>query len=164
MCAIPKSSQKTLPSFLAHALKGLRRDDGQAMVEMALSLILAFSLAFLLFEASMLAYSYSVINDAAREGVRYAIVHGTDSTSCSGPSLGCGDNSGANVITVVKSYAAMSFHDISAMQVFVTYPDATKSQPLSLVVVSVEYTFIPYFKFPALTSTLHLTSQGRILY
>ena len=43
------------------------------MVETAVSLILAFSLAFLLFEASMLAYTYSVMNNAAREGVRYAM-------------------------------------------------------------------------------------------
>src|SRR5258708_38792819 len=92
---------------------GLLREDGQAMVETALSLILAFSLAFLLFEASMLAYTYSVMNNAAREGVRYAIAHGSDSSNCSGPSPGCGDTAATHVIDVVQSYAATSFHDIS---------------------------------------------------
>jgi Flp pilus assembly protein TadG len=138
------------------------------MVETAVSLILAFSLAFLLFEASMLAYTYSVMNNAAREGVRYAIAHGSDSSSCSGP--GCVDAAGDNVIAVVRSYAATSFHDISGMTVTVGYtdpptspPHLLASAPLSLVTVTVNYTFIPYFKFPAM-STLHLTSQGRILY
>jgi Flp pilus assembly protein TadG len=134
------------------------------MVETSLSLILAFALAFLLFEVSMLAYTYSVMNNAAREGVRYAIAHGADSSNCSGPSTGCGDTTGANVTAVVRSYAATSFHDISGMTITVGYPDATKSAPLSLVTVTVNYTFVPYFKFPALSSTLHLTSQGRILY
>lgn len=148
----------------AKAFLQLSREDGQSMVETALSLVLAFSVAFLLFEASMLAYTYSVINNAAREGVRYAITHGADSSSCSGPSSGCGDSTAANVIAVVKSYAATSFHDISAMTVTVTYPDTTKAQPMSLVIVKVTYTFIPYFNFPALSSTLNLTSEGRILY
>lgn len=164
MCEISTSRPRHWLKFSAQRLRGLRRDDGQSMVETALSLILAFSVAFLVFEASMLAYSYSVINNAAREGVRYAIVHGTDSTSCSGPSAGCGDAAAANVVAVVTSYAATSFHDISAMTVTVSYPDATKSQPMSLVIVTVNYNFIPYFKFPALSSILHLTSQGRILY
>jgi Flp pilus assembly protein TadG len=148
---------------LSRFLIAIRRDDGQAMVETALSLILAFSVAFLLFEVSMLAYSYSVINNAAREGVRYAIVHGTDSSNCSGPSAGCADASAANVVAVVTAYAATTFHDISGMTVTVSYPDGTSS-PQSLVTVTANYTFVPYFQFPALASTLHLTSQGRILY
>lgn len=164
MGTVSTNTLQTWLWFLARAFRGLQREDGQSLVETALSLILSFSVAFLLFEASMFAYSYSVINDAAREGVRYAIVHGTDSSNCSGPSSGCGDASAANVVAVVKSYAATSFHDISKMTVTVSYPDTTQSQPLSLVVVTVDYTFIPYFKFPALSSTLHLASKGRILY
>jgi Flp pilus assembly protein TadG len=133
------------------------------MVETAVSLILAFSLAFLLFEASMLAYTYSVMNNAAREGVRYAIAHGADSSNCSGPSTGCGDTAATHVSDVVRSYAATSFHDISGMTVTVAYTDPATSAPLSLVTVTVNYTFIPYFKFPAM-STLQVISQGRILY
>ena len=141
-----------------------RREDGQSSVEAALSLVVAFALAFLVFEASMLAYTYSVMNEAVREGVRYAIIHGSDSSKCSGPSTGCGDSTGANVVAVVKSYAATSFHDISGMKVTVSYPDATKSQPLSLVVVQLAYTFVPYFNVFALSSTLNITSEGRIIY
>ena len=142
----------------------LRCETGQSMVETALSLVLAFTMAFLVFEASMLAYSYSVISDSAREGVRYAISHGADSSNCSGPSAGCTDPTAANVQSVVKSYAAMCLHDISSMTVTVAYPDATKSQPMSLVTVTVNYTFIPYFSFPALTNAFQITSEGRIVY
>jgi hypothetical protein len=147
------------------AAQSLRREDGQSMVESALSLVLTFTLAFLLFESSMLAYTYSVMNNAAREGVRYAIIHGTNSSSCSGPSFGC-DSTAAGVTSVVNTYAANSFHNISStnMAVTVSYPDATKSQPMSLVTVKVDYAFVPYFKFPGLTNTLHTTSYGRILY
>ena len=134
------------------------------MVETALSLIAAFTLAFLLFEGAMLVYSYSVINNAAREGVRYAVVHGSDSNNCSGPSSGCTDASGANVVAVVKKYANLSFHNISGMTVNVSYPDATQSAPLSLVTVSVNYTYIPLVSLVSLNSRLTVTSQGRIVF
>lgn len=134
------------------------------MVEASLSLLAAFTLAFLLFEGAMLVYSYSVINNAAREGVRYAVVHGSDSTNCSGPSSGCTDASGANVVAVVQQYAKLSFHDISGMTVTVSYPDATQSDPLSLVTVSVNYAYVPFFNLNSISSSLTVTSQGRIVY
>lgn len=134
------------------------------MVETALSLIGAFTLAFMLFEGAMLIYSYSVVNNAAREGVRYAVVHGSDSANCSGPSVGCTDSSAGNVATVVKQYAALSFHDVSGMTVTVNYPDATQSDPLSLVTVTVDYTYIPFANLVSVNSSLSVTSQGRIVY
>ena len=163
MSRLLRSQPRSL-KLSSYARLVLKREDGQAMVETALSLILAFTLAFLLFDVSMLAYTYSVMNNAAREGVRYAIAHGSDSSNCSGPSPGCGDAPGANVIAVVQSYAATSFHDISSMTVVVNYPDATKSAPRSLVTVTITYPFAPYFNIPAMSTTMTLTSQGRILY
>jgi len=52
-------------------------------------------------------YAYSVISDAAREGARYAIVHGSlaeslDGLCGSGPGAAC-DASGAKVIAAAKS-------------------------------------------------------------
>lgn len=163
MCLISKNDPRA-PLRSAAIFKAMRREDGQSTVEMALSLVLTFTVAVLLFESCMLAYTYGVLNNAAREGVRYAVVHGTDSSSCSGPSSGCGDSTAANVIAVVKSYAALSFHNTSAMNVTVSYPDATKSQPGSLVIVSVSYTFVPFFSLLSSDSTLNLSSEGRILY
>lgn len=139
-------------------------DSGQGMVETALSLILTLTVAFMLFEGAMLVYAYAVLNDAAREGVRYAEVHGTDSTNCSGPSSGCSDSSGANVVNVVQQYAALSLHDLSGMTVSVSYPDVSQSQPLSLVSVTIRYTYIPITQFLPISTNLTLTSQGRIVF
>lgn len=134
------------------------------MVETALAMIAAFTVAFMLFEAAMLIYSYSVINIAAREGVRYAVVHGSDNTNCSGPSTGCGDAAAANVVAVVQKYAALTFHDTSAMKITVNYPDATQSDPLSLVTVTVVYTYVPYVSLVSMAGSLTATSQGRIVF
>lgn len=145
------------------------------MVETAVSMIAAFTLAFMLFEAAMLIYSYSIINIAAREGVRYAVVHGSDNSNCSGPSTGCGDASGANVIAVVDHYAALTFHDTSAMKVTVSYVDDAQSEqqgyhvgqpgtPLSLVTVTVVYTYVPFVKLVSLSGNLTASSAGRIVF
>ena len=60
-------------------------EDGQATLEILVSLMVALSLVFCLFELCMFTYTCSVLNEATQEGVRYAIVHGIDSTLCSGP-------------------------------------------------------------------------------
>ena len=62
-------------------------EEGQASFEMVVSLMVVMSLMFWLFELSMFTYTCSVLNDAAQEGVRYATMHGTDSSVCSGPDL-----------------------------------------------------------------------------
>ena len=134
------------------------------MIETAIALFTATIVAFWLFELSMFAYTYSVLNVAARDGVRYAIVHGIDSGTCSGPSSGCGDVTGANVASVVQNMAANTLHDMSSMTVVVSYPDATGSKPLSLVTVTVNYTFVPYFNLPGIKDAMQVTSEGRIVY
>jgi hypothetical protein len=111
----------------------------------------------------MLTYTYSVLGDAARQGVRYAIVHGTDSGNCSGPSNGCADSAAANVKTVVTTAAALSFHDLTQMTVQVSYPDLA-SNPPSRVNVTINYTYVPYIKLPGIANSVQLSAQGRIIY
>ncbi len=140
-----------------------RSEEGSLVVETALSLLLVVPMVFWLFELCMLTYTYSVLGDAARQGVRYAIVHGTDSGNCSGPSSGCGDASGANVVAIVKSAAAYSFHDLANMTVQVTYPDLASTPP-SRVDVTINYTYVPYIKLPGIAHSVQLSAQGRIIY
>ena len=45
------------------------RQDGQATLEMVVSLTVVFSLVFWLSETCMFTYTCSVLNDAAQEGV-----------------------------------------------------------------------------------------------
>ena len=66
----------------------LARDKGLASVEFALTIVFVMIVVFWAFELIMLLYSYSVMANAAKEGVRYAIVHGANNSSPSGPSVG----------------------------------------------------------------------------
>lgn len=133
------------------------------MVEAALALLVVLPMVFWLFEMCMLTYTYSVLGDAARQGVRYAIVHGTDSSNCSGPSSGCSDSAGSNVITTVKSYAGYSFHNLANMNVVVGYPDSS-STPSSRVSVSINYTYVPYVQLPGISQNIQASAEGRIVY
>jgi hypothetical protein len=77
------------------------------MVEFALIAPLFFVLLFSLIEFGRMVYYIQMLNNAAREGARYAIVHGKDSSCPSGPiqpTPPC-DTTGANVVKAVKDYA-----------------------------------------------------------
>ena len=132
---------------MAPVRANLAGDCGSALLEFVLSVWMMLWVTFLIFEFCMLVYTYSVLANAAREGVRYAVVHGTTNTLCSGPSSGCGDSSGGNVVAVVRSYAALSFHDLRAMTVSPAWPDG-KSTPGSRVVVTITYPYISYLQLP----------------
>lgn len=138
-------------------------EDGSILIESALALTVILPLVFWLFELCMLTYTCSVLGNAARDGVRYAIDHGSGSADCSGPSQGCSDGSAANVVSVVKQSAAYCFHDLSGMKVQVSYPDASSAPP-SRVVVAIEYTYVPYIQLPGIAQNIQVQSQGRIFY
>ena len=61
------------------------KSRGQAMVEFALVAPMLFLLILGTIEAGRFIFHYEVLNHATREGARYAIVHGADSTCPSGP-------------------------------------------------------------------------------
>jgi Flp pilus assembly protein TadG len=151
-------------ALLGRAAKMASDESGNMLLEFSLSVWILVLVTFLIFEFCMTVYTYSVLGDAAREGIRYAIVHGTDNGSCSGPSSGCGDTSGSNVTAVVNGYAAVSFHNTSAMTVTPSWPDGT-STPASRVVVTITYPYIPYLSVPGFTApTMKVTAEGRIVF
>jgi Flp pilus assembly protein TadG len=155
-----------LPPRFSPACKrrGRCREDGQATLEMVVSLTVIFSLVFWLFELCMFTYTCSVLNDAAQEGVRYAIMHGTDSSVCSGPDTVCTNQTPySNVQAVVTAAASASLHNTSAMTVTVSYANSTAATG-NPVAVRVAYTYVPYLNFPGLANALTFTSQGQILY
>jgi Flp pilus assembly protein TadG len=142
----------------------LCEDAGQTLLETALSLWVTISVVFWLFEFCMFAYTCNVLNSAAQQGVRYAIVHGTDSTSCSGPDSACTDSSPyAKVKAVVTSAASASLHDTSGMTVTVSYLNGTAA-PGNPVTVQLAYTYVPYIKLPGIANTVTLSSRGYILF
>ncbi len=142
-------------------VRRLRNDEGQYMVESSLGMLILLTAIFSLFELSMLIYTSSVISEAAHEGLRYAIVNGSDAGLSAS---GCSTSSPSSVISTVTNVASgYSLHDVSSMTVTVCYPGGNAS-PGSLVTISVSYTYVPYTHIPGFTHTLTASTQGRILY
>ncbi len=149
-------------SGLLGLLMRLRDDTGAVMLEAAFTFMILMTLTLGVVECSMMAYTYAILSDAAREGVHYAAVHGTDSTTCQGPSTGC-DSTAANVISDVKTYAQGFSGSLSAMSVAVTYPDGV-STGTSRVTVTITQTYQPVFNIPLTAQTFTASATGRILY
>lgn len=61
------------------------RERGQSLVEFALVVPIFLLLFFAIIEAGRFVFYYEVLNNATREGARYAIVHGSNAWECSGP-------------------------------------------------------------------------------
>ncbi len=61
------------------------RSRGQALVEFSLVAPMLFVLTLGIIEAGRFVFFYEVMNNATREGARYAIVHGSDAACPSGP-------------------------------------------------------------------------------
>ena len=149
--------------------RGMRKSSatsqiGQAMIEFLLSLLVLMIFVLACFETIMLIYSYNVLAEAAKEGVRFAVVNGANSGTPAGPTTGTTSDCSTNVTpvkTVVKTYAGLTFHDTSAMTVNVCYLDGNNTAP-SRVQVTLQYAYVPYFKVP-LTPTIYAAAQGRIV-
>ena len=147
------------PSCRARAGAFSRGTNGEALLEFALTLPTVVVVILWFFELTMTVYAYTIISDSAKEGVRYATVHGALSGSPSGPVCPC-----TAVENVVKSFAQGSLHDISGMTVTVSYPDLTLNLPSSLVKVEVTYALVPYLNLPWVAPTLKVGGQGRIVF
>lgn len=101
----------------------LRR--GQALVEFAMVAPLFFLLLLSIVEFGRATYYVEIVNNAAREGARYAIVHGNESANPSGPPPGYPLNSNAdpfagNVKQAVRNYAIGVIGDVGTINFVVT--------------------------------------------
>ena len=144
------------------------KQTGQALVEFALTIVIVIIVLFGAIELTLMIYTYNVLADAAKEGVRYAIVHGTGvgAPNCSGPGgagVACTDSTGANIQTVVGKYTSLSFHDSTAMTVSPTYPDSSSVAP-SRVRVTVSYVYQPFLSIAWTTMTVNAAAEGRIVF
>jgi len=86
------------------------RSRGQALVEFALVAPFFFMLLLAIVEFGLAVYYIQVLNNAAREGARYAIVHGNEATRPTGPPPGYPLNTNrdpfaADVKRTVRNYA-----------------------------------------------------------
>jgi uncharacterized protein (UPF0333 family) len=129
------------------------KDRGQAQVEFLLSVLSLIFVMFWLVQLMLFLYTYVVMAGAAKEGVRYAVVHGSRNGSPSGPA----DNDPA-VVAAVTNYA-----NYGGMIVNVRYLDGN-NDPSSRVRVTVEYPFIKILNVVWTPPTIRAASQGRIVY
>jgi len=143
--------------------RGLHDEAGSATLETMVSLLTVVTLAFGLFELCLLTYTAVVLNYAAEQGVRYAILHGTDSSNCSGPDSSCTDKSYTNVKSAVTTAATASLHDLSEMTVNVSYGSGT-AKPGNPVTVTLSYTYIPIVGIFGLDNAMTFSSRGEILF
>lgn len=88
-------------------------DEGIALVEFALILPILILLLVGMFDVAFAVWQSNTLTSAAREGTRYAIVHGADSSSAVGP------GSDSAVVTVVQRHVI----GLSNVSVTVSWPD-----------------------------------------
>jgi Flp pilus assembly protein TadG len=147
-------------------------ESGQAMVEFALVVVFVFLVFVSMIQMIMLMYAYNTLADAAKEGVRYAIVHGTGNTNCSGPGTTgviCTDTTGAKVVTAVTNFAGLSFQNIQTSDVTVSYnPNNANgvnpcNVPGCIVSVTVSHTYTPFFGLGWPNFPLNAAASGRIM-
>jgi len=133
------------------------RERGQAVIEFALSAGFLVILTVSMLELTMFVYNYTVLTDAAKEGVRYAVVHGSSGSNPSGP------GASEEVTSTIRAFLAASVHDVSttSVDVDVEYPDGT-NDPGNRVRVSVSYPYNPLFLVNWATMTISANSVGRI--
>jgi TadE-like protein len=85
-----------------------RHSRGQALVEFAFVAPIFFLILYGIVEFGRYVYTVQVLNNAAREGARYAIVHGSTALPKVGPTpvgITSDDPTGEYVRTVVKRFA-----------------------------------------------------------
>jgi Flp pilus assembly protein TadG len=145
-----------------------RLQRGQATLEFGLTIVFVMLFIVGAIELVMLVYTYSVLADAAKDGVRYAIVHGagTGAANCSGPGGGgvsCTDSAANNVTSEVTTYAALSLHDTSKMNVTPSYPDSSSVAPCR-VRIDVSYVYQPFFGLGWPSVTVYAAAEGRIVF
>lgn len=107
------------------------REKGSSVIEFGLCFLLVFGFIYAVFEFGRVVYSYNVIAGATREASRYAMVHGSRSSSVA---------TSDTISAQVKRWAIGL--DPSALNVNTTWTPG--NTPGSKVRVETTYTITPY--------------------
>jgi len=145
---------------LRRLVRPVRDEEGSALVEFALTMPILIIFFFGLIQVCLASYMRQVVSESAREGTRYAMVHGATCVNASGSSCTV---SAANVNSWVGSNGWPNLGGGAPVVVNTTFPDGNES-PGSRVSVTVTYSFpfrIPMV--PQSTLTLSATSVAYIV-
>jgi Flp pilus assembly protein TadG len=143
------------------SLRRKRSQRGATIIEFALVAFQLILIMLALFEFSRMVLVTTTVANAARTGVRYAIVHGSTrtGTGTDGPS---GPGQTANVSATVTNFAQAGLLDTGRLTINVSYPDGN-SDPGSRVVVTLSYPYDPFTVLP-LGVDLRSTTEGVITF
>jgi Flp pilus assembly protein TadG len=164
---------------LALRQRGSRGEEGSAILETALSIVVLFTFLFGVMETGFALYSYHFIADAAREGARYAIVRGSTAgaTNCTAPGQATcraqGGNDTGDIATYVKTlgFPGINPSYMTVNSAWSQYVHGTTcptlgpcNSPGNQITVTVTYNFplnLPFFppKTFALSSTAAMIIQ-----
>lgn len=133
-------------------------DRGHYLVEFTFSILPLLILIFGVIEVSRMVLVYNTIAHAARAGVRYAIVHGSDSAA-----------SKSQIQTVVTNFLSAAPMNAGSVTPTVTYqqkgtPAVDCTDPGCTVTVSVVYSYDPLTMLIPLSVNLSSTSEGVIVF
>ena len=137
--------------------------SGQSLVEFSIVGLMVCILLLATLEVSRLVLAYTTVANAARAGLRYAVVHGSSRTGAGidGPS-GPGANP-PEVLTVITDFAGAGSLSRSGLLITVAYPGGSNA-PGQLVTVTAVYVYDPLTTFIPFGARLGSTTQGVIAY
>ena len=138
-------------------------ERGQGIVEFSIVSVVTLFLLFTVIEVSRMVLVYTTIANAARAGVRYACVHGSDRTGSgiTGPSGPAGNP--AQVVSVVTNFAGIGPLNKNNLIITVTYPGSSNA-PGQNVIVKVVYPYDPWITYFPVSPRLGSMSQGVITF
>jgi Flp pilus assembly protein TadG len=120
--------------------------SGQSFTEFGLLALPTLILLFGIVTLGIAIYSYSAVCDAAREGVRYAIVHGATSPSPASASD-------------IQTFVLSQVNGLSTGALTIAPSWTPDNKPGSVVKVQVTYNFKPLFPLSGVTLALSSSSQ-----
>lgn len=138
-----------LRQMLRTGVRGfLRQESGSGQFEHAIAALCFLTIICGTMELCSAGYTYTVLADAANEGARYAMFNSSDQTGA---------------INLTKQYAGARLHNVSNMNVSVSYPDGTTTAP-ARVAVNVSYNYVPYLSvFMTNPPAMHAFAEARIV-
>ncbi len=144
----------------AHGLAATRARCGQTLVEFAASAVIAVVLLLSVVEFGRMVLVYTTINNAARIGVRFAMVHGSDNATTT-----------SAIQSVVNNYLSAAAIDTSTATITVAYPGytalgcaASGTGPGCPVKVTVTYPYQAMIPYLPISVTLGSQSEGVITF
>jgi len=132
-------------------------EEGGSLVEFALSVPVLLTFFFGLIQVCIATYTRGALSECAREGTRYAMVHGS---TCETPSNASCTLTASQMNTYVSSSTWPNVGG-GAMTVNTTYPDGNEN-PGSRVQVTVAYAFP--FRVPMIPASTLTMSSTSVMY